>query len=317
MKIRVLPIGTKVRFLDEKGEGVISGYTSDGYALVMMKDGFEIPYLPNKLVTTEKVNQVEIAELPKESQGPSLIESYYIAIALEGMKGDVPELSIQMLNTCKEPVQAIVYSQNAKTLSLELNQLVPAKSATPMGKTTLQELLTKDRFHVLIIPVPNATLSMALGRKGVVRHQVPQLINPAVWPTHAALSKRGLLFEIQVEGEKKTPLNPIKAPDPAPEFLIKEAQKGVFEVDLHIEELLDNTMGMSNTEIIQMQLNHFHKSVDEAKVRKIKRLILIHGIGKGVLKTEIHKQLDKEGIAYFDAPLARYGYGATEIRLVF
>ena len=47
MKLR---IGDKVRFLDEKGEGVITRFGDKNTAYVEMPDGFEIPYAVKKLV---------------------------------------------------------------------------------------------------------------------------------------------------------------------------------------------------------------------------------------------------------------------------
>ena len=53
-----------------------------------------------------------------------------------------------------------------------------------------------------------------------------------------------------------------------------------MEVDLHIEELIDDIRGMSNGEIIQIQLKHFQKKLDEAIAKKMRSIVFIHGIGK-------------------------------------
>jgi dsDNA-specific endonuclease/ATPase MutS2 len=84
-------------------------------------------------------------------------------------------------------------------------------------------------------------------------------------------------------------------------------------VDLHIEELLEDTAGMDNAEIIRYQLKHFEKCMDEAKRRPIKRFVVIHGVGKGKLRDEIRKLLKADSIEHYDAALSKYGYGATEV----
>ena len=59
-------------------------------------------------------------------------------------------------------------------------------------------------------------------------------------------------------------------------------------VDLHIEKITDKYEGLSNFEILTMQLNTFEKYYDLAVAHKQKMFTVIHGIGEGKLKDEIH-----------------------------
>jgi dsDNA-specific endonuclease/ATPase MutS2 len=96
----------------------------------------------------------------------------------------------------------------------------------------------------------------------------------------------------------------------------KFIDKGVLEIDLHIEELTESHTGLANAEIIQLQLKTFRRAVNEAIEMRLKKLIVIHGVGLGVLKEEIRKELaDYPGFEYHDASYLRYGFGATEIVL--
>jgi hypothetical protein len=88
---------------------------------------------------------------------------------------------------------------------------------------------------------------------------------------------------------------------------------GTFEIDLHIEELIDDASGMDNSSMIQYQLNYFNKCLDEARNRKLWKFIAIHGVGKGVLRNEIRQLIKQEGLKFQDASYQRYGYGATEV----
>jgi len=90
-----------------------------------------------------------------------------------------------------------------------------------------------------------------------------------------------------------------------------------MEVDLHIHELLDRHEGMSNGEIIQIQLQHFERTLRIAEEKKIPRVIYIHGIGQGVLRAEIRKMLHNyyPNCTFMDGPYQHYGYGATEVRI--
>jgi hypothetical protein len=90
----------------------------------------------------------------------------------------------------------------------------------------------------------------------------------------------------------------------------------VWEVDLHIESLSDSHNGMSNAQILNRQMSMFKSFFANAKSKNIRKLIVIHGVGEGVLKQEIRTLLSKlEGVEYFDASFADYGKGATQIEL--
>ena len=86
-------------------------------------------------------------------------------------------------------------------------------------------------------------------------------------------------------------------------------------VDLHIEKLISDWQSKSNLEILTIQLKEFEKWYDLAVANKQQNFIVIHGIGKGKLKEEIHHLLKlKKEVKYFVNQYDnRFGYGATEI----
>ena len=47
--------------------------------------------------------------------------------------------------------------------------------------------------------------------------------------------------------------------------------------------------------------------------KKIQRIVFIHGVGEGVLKTELQNLLNKYPVKYYDASYKKYGLGATEV----
>jgi hypothetical protein len=88
-------------------------------------------------------------------------------------------------------------------------------------------------------------------------------------------------------------------------------------VDLHIEKLLDKWQELSSGEIITLQLETFEKYLELAHWHLLKEFIVVHGIGEGKLKEEIHERLNHK--KYVKSFVNRYhhlyGYGATEIFL--
>lgn len=86
-------------------------------------------------------------------------------------------------------------------------------------------------------------------------------------------------------------------------------------VDLHIEKLTDNPEQLSNGEMLDMQLKEFEKWYDLAVAHHQPHLIVIHGVGSGRLRDEIHDalRLKREVKSFVNRYHPAYGYGATEI----
>lgn len=86
-------------------------------------------------------------------------------------------------------------------------------------------------------------------------------------------------------------------------------------VDLHIEKLTDSWKHLSNFEILTMQLKAFEKYYSLAVAHYQPTLTVIHGVGTGKLKDEIHEllRLKKEVKSFVNQYHHLYGYGATEI----
>ena len=88
-----------------------------------------------------------------------------------------------------------------------------------------------------------------------------------------------------------------------------------FELDLHIEKLIENFSCLNAQEILQFQMNAFFKGIFKAKRLGINYLIVIHGIGKGVLRGKIIDFLKKNEAIYSPANYALYKGGAIEIKI--
>jgi len=89
-------------------------------------------------------------------------------------------------------------------------------------------------------------------------------------------------------------------------------------LDLHIENLIDSHNGMSNSAILKIQMSHFKDFLNKSIDKKQRKIVVIHGVGEGVLRHEIRKELDiyHPYFEYYDASYDEFGYGATEIRLI-
>ena len=104
---------------------------------------------------------------------------------------------------------------------------------------------------------------------------------------------------------------------PKPRSFVKEKKVKEIpppEFDLHIEKLVKNFRGMSNYEILTLQSETAQRHLEFAIKNRIPKIVFIHGVGEGVLKSELDFMLARyENIDFKEGNYQKYGQGATEI----
>ena len=93
----------------------------------------------------------------------------------------------------------------------------------------------------------------------------------------------------------------------------KEKNEVILEVDLHINQLTKSTRGMDNFDMLTLQLNTAKSKIEFAISKRISKIIFIHGVGEGVLKSELHYLFGRYPVRFYDASYKKYGSGATEV----
>ncbi|RAJ07557.1 Smr/MutS family protein [Arenibacter echinorum] len=117
-------------------------------------------------------------------------------------------------------------------------------------------------------------------------------------------------FEVaKIKAEKELPKNRHSR-----KIRPKERYAPQMEVDLHIDKLTPSTKGMTNFEMLNLQLDTAKRQLDFAIRKKIQKVVFIHGVGEGILKEELHYLFKRyENAKYYDADYQKYGMGATEV----
>ncbi|WP_190809760.1 Smr/MutS family protein [Flagellimonas sp. S3867] len=94
----------------------------------------------------------------------------------------------------------------------------------------------------------------------------------------------------------------------------KERNAPKMEVDLHINQLVKSAKGLSNFEILNLQLDAAKRQLEFAIKKRIQKVVFIHGVGEGVLKEELYYLFNKyDHLKWYDADYQKYGLGATEV----
>jgi len=109
------------------------------------------------------------------------------------------------------------------------------------------------------------------------------------------------------EGNKKRKVTKVKP---------KERHAPKFEVDLHIHHLTDSTKGMTNYDMLNLQLDTARRQLEFAIRKRIPKIVFIHGVGEGILRQELETLFGRyNNVKFYDADYKTYGLGATEVRI--
>ncbi len=88
----------------------------------------------------------------------------------------------------------------------------------------------------------------------------------------------------------------------------------ILEIDLHLDKLVEFPQKLEDWQKLHTQMQHVKKCLNAAYEENIKKIIFIHGVGTGVLKTEVRNYLANfSNLVVSDADIREYGNGATEV----
>ena len=93
----------------------------------------------------------------------------------------------------------------------------------------------------------------------------------------------------------------------------KERFQPTLEVDLHIHQLTNSTRGMTNHDMLTLQLDTAKRQLEFAIRKRIQKVVFIHGKGEGVLKLELDYLFGRYNVKFYEANYQKYGLGATEV----
>lgn len=346
-----IQIGDKVRFLNSVGGGIVSRFKGKDQVLVEDEDGFEVPALIRECVVVTEAGmqshrkvqpkveapvQAPPAPQPKEQPVVETAEGERLNIYLAYLPVDPKTISqsgyeayfindsnyylfynymnrqhnswYSRSNGIIEPNTQIFLEEFQKEDLNELEricvQLVAFKKDKPYAlKNAVSVELRLDtvKFYKVHCFIPNDFFDEDALVYPVVRNDLPErelLVSAA---------------ELQEAMMQKTKVDR-RAPQAIP---AKKAGNPIVEVDLHINQLLDSTAGMSNADMLTFQLNKFHEVLASYANKKGQKIVFIHGKGDGVLRKAIETELKTRYKNYFhqDASFKEYGFGATMVTI--
>jgi len=347
-----MKIGDKVRFLNAVGGGIVKRFKNKDVVWVEEEDGFETPALIRECIVIEPdkkpiklPDKTESVKMETPPVAPVHQEETYEVVELSGkdrLNVYLAYLPIDIKTIGKCPYEAFLINDSNYYLffnymnrqnnawNSRFTGLIEPNTRLFIEEFTKEQLNELERICVQLIAfkkdkpfgLKNA-FSVELRIDGVKFYKLhcfreneffedEALIYPLVvndFPERELLISASDLQEAMTQ-KVKVDISPRQ---PAP--VKKEKTSPVVEVDLHIQQLLDSTAGMSNADMLNVQLNKFRQTMEENKNKKGQKIVFIHGKGEGVLRSAILSELKLKykNCPVQDASFREYGFGATMV----
>lgn len=350
-----MKIGDKVRFLSEVGGGIVRGFQGKDIALVEDEDGFEIPMLVKECVViqTDEYNiplksvskpapEPVTAEVEEEEEkpityrAPEIRGNDVLNVYLAYVPQDVKAISstvfdAYLVNDSNYFIDYLYLSAEGKSWTLRSRGTVKPNmkmhleefgkaDLNGMERVTVQLMAYKDDRSFLLKDTVNLEL-----RIDTVKFYKLHTFQPSDF-----FAEPALIYDIVRDDEAARQV--FVSADDLKEALLQKpvsdvpakvrkkqhkVKNDIVEVDLHIHELLDDTTGLGNAEMLNYQLDVFRRTLEEYKDRKGQRIVFIHGKGDGVLRRAILDELKRKYRNYSsqDASFREYGFGATMVTI--
>jgi len=346
----MIKAGDKVRFLNAVGGGIVKSVISKTMVNVEDYDGFEIPTMINELVVVDdslsmnaekrfarirananekKEEQPEVKEIakaePKFIAGKNAAEFYMAFVPQNEVNPVDGEMKIYLVNNSNN---FLLYNyshlKNKVYRSVESGKMNPnskryLESFTRMDLNELPEFQFQLVFFLEESPKLESPVVKSI-RLNPVKFYKQNSYEKTRYFTQNAMVISLLAPDMETEVDKLTgpELTKIVQEKDEPKVIVKRiVSPELTEIDLHIHELLEDTRGLTNHEMLEVQLGRFRNEMETAIANGTRRIVFIHGIGNGTLKQELRKELGTKFKKYDfqDASFKEYGYGATMVIL--
>lgn len=351
-----MKIGDKVRFLNEIGGGIISGFQDKNIVLVEDEDGFQIPMRVNDVVvvdtddynikpfaltTTPKHTDedydpadrpITFKAEPEERQGGDVLSVYLAFVPIDSKELTKTRFEAYIVNDSNYYITYTYLSAESAGWRLRSTGEVEPNTKLFVEEFGHEDLNEFERVSVQILAYKRKKTFIIKPAVDVqLRVDTVKFYKLHTFQVNDFFEELALIYPI-IENDK--PLHPLvvdakklkqemarKVSDdkrqvhqPARK---KRSKDEPVVVDLHANELLETTTGLSAADILNHQLDVFRKTMDEYKNNIGTKLIFIHGKGEGVLRHAIIHELNYryKKCQYQDASFQEYGYGATQVTI--
>lgn len=313
----VYKVGERVRFLHEDQEGVVQEVVDHRNLVVLVDDFLELDVSVDEVVKINAGETVLLEEEEEEAKPKPEAKRVIVGTpSLVVLRDQNRDYQFWVLNpTSDELLFTAFYRVREKYRPLNAASVGP-EDRFFMGRLSAQDFHNANQIHLTVLrfpragrirPVPPFTLEVSV-KKDIFNKK-----------SHAIAEFEGEGYEFPFE-EK-----PLEIELPDSDFVrVKPSQKqgddakpAIEVVDLHINKLVSNPARVDTRTMLSIQLEHFEKTLSDARLSNLHQIVFIHGIGSGQLKKRIHDYLrDTDWVERYSlADPIKYGNGATLVVL--
>ncbi|MDP4280800.1 MAG: DUF2027 domain-containing protein [Bacteroidota bacterium] len=345
-------VGEKVKFLNSKGGGIISAIIDSKTVKVLIEGGFEIPTLISELIplnptdagghffdeefnvslpvssAKEEAFDEKSRELSQDAIRKRSEEVIFIAFIPHDQKWLITgPMDVYLVNnTSRDVLYTLFLEKGEKGLTGKdygsvfagtrlLIATIDREELVEWTSGMIQFLYFKDDDNTIIPPF-NAEFHIP-GKQFFSEtkyHDSPLVEGKAIVFRLASISE---YLVKKSEQEPSAGVSSHAGISSEPELIDRyRTNFREAEVDLHIHQLMEDYSHLDNSEILDYQIKHFLRCMENAISNHYLKVTFIHGVGNGTLREALISELKKyKQIEFFEAPMNKYGMGALEVRI--
>lgn len=337
-----LKIGDKVRYLNEVGEGRVTKVIDNKTVEILNEYGFEVPVLEKELVAVDVAENefVNRTNEEKHIEVDNNIDNVF--------DDELPEVTSNdteiLLGVIKADNNYMCYIINDSDFNLYVNIMqIDGDKFKNIFSTKLEAGIKENfisfsndevkegvDFVFQLIFIAKTQKSVQSPIEKTISIPAVKFFKTGTFKLNDYFHEDALIYPVfeyglknEVEKLTQQDIQKIINQKQESETYTAELSKKyktqksieITEVDLHIQEVLDNINGLSNTEMLLAQMQKFHSEMKTAIEKSVNKVVFIHGVGNGTLKNELRKSLQNEYEKYKfqDASFKEYGFGATMV----
>jgi len=347
-------VGDKVNFLNESGGGIVTAIVDSRMVKVEVNGGFEMPVMESDLILDYRAREAENitnqfhspAATPTPAAEPednepervSEISPYFevkeekgIYLAYEPHDQQwllTGKLDIFLINNTKYDIlYSLFMEQNDEMAGIDYGS-IPADSKIVIETIERDELESWNTGYVQVLFHTDKPHKLFMPLHSRINVKAGRFYKEGSYSSGSLLRGKGLIVNISPENALEVVSNNLLAQKQGisgkqtnsetvvEKPLIEKHKTAINEavVDLHIGELVDNILGMSSHDMLNLQVDYFKKTLESAVVNEYEKVTFIHGVGNGILKNTIIKELESyEGIENRMAAISKFGVGALDV----
>lgn len=333
-----IKIGDKIRFLNDIGGGVVTGFKSPIEVIVEQEDGFEFPHLVSECVVIESGTPqptttqnsggevVQTKSINHEDKG-----HIYLAFAPTNINLiEQSNVAIYLVNNEQKNLHfTLSSSQNGSDYKCRKSGVIAPNQRLLLEEVARVNLPQIENLHVQMIAFQNIGLyKMEQPIDRSINLKLTKFSRPNCFSFNSSLGCEVMAIELSNRTECKTNDTEInldnlrealnkKRVDNSQKKISAQPTPQLIEVDLHIDKLIDSTAGMTSGDILKYQIDHFHEVMQLNERYRGVKIVFIHGKGEGVLRNALLKEIKKMGREKKcqEASFKKYGFGALMVTI--